>query len=111
MGALGLFHDVSDGWVWSAPVTLPQGGCDISLNADLSQQMRVEVSDEQFNLIPKYANGQSGVPEAGNGLDSAVSWPNGSLTELGGRTIRFRIRLTKGRGGDPRLYAINVRDA
>ena len=52
MGALGLFPDESDGWVWSAPVTLPQGGCDISLNADLSQQMRVEVSDEQFNLIP-----------------------------------------------------------
>ena len=108
-GALGLFPDESEGWVWSAPVTLPQGGCHVSLNADRAQQMRVEVSDDRFNLLPEYSDGQSGVPEAGDGLDSTVSWPGGNLAALGGRAIRFRTHLNRGDGGEPRLYAINVR--
>ena len=104
-GALGLFRDAAEGTVWSAPVTLPQGGCQLSLNADAAKDMRVEVSDERFNLVPSYAGEKSGFATEQGGLNCAVTWSAGSLETLGGETVRFRIRLARADDAVPRLYA------
>ena len=71
-GALGLFPDQTEGSVWSCPVTLPAGGCRMILNADRACDMRVEIADERFNLIPAYSGEQSGAVQDEGGLDCPV---------------------------------------
>ena len=110
-GALGLFPGKDEGSVWSAAVTLPKGGCEVILNADGADGMRVEVSDERFQLIPEFSGDQSGVPSAADGLDLPLKWPNGDLRALGGRTVRFRIHVKKQGEAVPRLYAVYLRSA
>lgn len=107
-GALGLFPDATEGTVWSAPVTLPQGGCQLSLNADGAKGMRVEISDERFDLLSGYSADEAGFATGGGGLDCPVTWPQGSLEALGGQTVRFRIHLRKG-DASPKLYALYLR--
>jgi len=110
-GALGLFPRADEGSVWSAPVTLPAGGCEVLLNADGAQGMRIEISDEHFRSIPEFSGDQSGVALAADGLDVPLRWPNGNLQTLGGRTVRFRIHLKKQSEVTPRLYAVYLRSA
>ena len=108
-GALGLFPKESDGWVWSAPLTVPPGGCRVRLNADRAQQMRLELSDDRFNLLPEYSGANSGAVSNGHPLASEVTWPGGDLSTLAGRRVRLRIRLGRHGGGEPRLYAVYLR--
>merc|ERR1711964_152439 len=68
-GALGLFQSKDEGSVRSAPVTLPKGGCEVILNADGADGMRVEVADERFQLIPEFSGERSGVASDADGLD------------------------------------------
>ena len=104
-GALGLYPNASEGTVWSAPVILPDGGCTLTLNADGVSEMRVEISDERFNLFPDYSGDNSGRSTAADGLDCPIAWSQGSLATLAGRSVRFRIHLKKMASTDPRLYA------
>lgn len=108
-GALGLYGDQAEGSVWSCPVKLPEAGCQVVLNADRACDMRIEVADERFALIPDYAAEQSGTAAAEGGLDCPVSWPAGSLERLGGQTVRFRVHLKRGGASEPRLYALYLR--
>jgi len=100
-GALGLAPEAQEGTVWSAPVTLPEGGCALSLNADGADGMRVEVADENFHLL----EGLAGVPEGKGGIECAVRWSKGDLAALAGQTVRFRVHL-KRQDVEPRLYAL-----
>ena len=109
-GALGLVPDVSDGWVWSAPVELPEDGCQLSINSDHADRMRVEVSDDRFKLLPEYSGERSGIAKREVGIESRVAWGDGSLSDLGGRTVRFRIHLLRRDvNEEPRLYAAYLR--
>jgi hypothetical protein len=108
-GALGLGPKTSQGFVWSLPITLPNGGCQIFLNADHARQMRVEVSDARFSLLPEYSVDRSGVIGSEGGLDCPVKWPAGDLTALGGKTVRFKIHLSGEAASTPRLYAVYLR--
>ena len=105
-GALGLFPNEADGWVWSAPLTLPTEGFNIALNADYPELMRVELTDERFGLLPGYSGPDSGVPQAGEGLESDVSWPAGDPSALSGKSVRIRIHMNRQESLDPRLYAV-----
>ena len=115
-GALGLYPEGSTrldepkGWVWSAPVTLPQGGWQVVLNADHARLMKVEISDATFNLLPDYSGPASGVPQGEGGLDVPVRWSSGDLSALAGQTVRLRIHMERGADADPRLYAVYLRD-
>ncbi len=104
-GALGLFPDQSEGAVWSATIRLPQNGCRITLNAQGANNMKVEIADERFNLIPAYSGTARGVPETQEGLECPVIWAKASLSALGGQTVRLRVHI-KGNSSIPRLYAI-----
>ena len=108
-GALGLFPKVSHGSVWSAPIQLPENGCTLALNADGAGSMQVDVADERFQLMPKFSGSDSGRCHTKGGLDCQVSWPDANLGRLRGQTVRFRIRIAKGEGDPPRLYAVNLR--
>ena len=111
-GALGLYPEGSNhldqprGWVWSAPVTLPEVGCQVSLNVDHAQLMSVEISDADFKLLPEYSGAASGIPKGEGGLDCPVEWPVGGLSALGGKTVRLRIHMKREGGADPKLYAV-----
>ena len=115
---MGLIRGVSEGWVWSAPLQWPEGGAQVCLNADFAPQMRVEVSDVDFNLLPGYSDANAGkvscsdgtgrFRERNGGLDCSVAWPGAQPSELAGRQVRLRVQLTS-EGGDPRLYAVYVR--
>ena len=96
-GSLGLFPDQAEGSVWSCPVTLPTNGCEVRLNADDAANMRVEIADERFTLLPAYSGEQSGKSTAADGLDCPVVWPAGSLQALSGETVRFRFQAAKDR--------------
>ena len=106
-GALGLYPAQAEGWVWTAPVALPDGA-GLSLNADHAAQMRVEVSDERFNLLPEYSGAQSGTPSVNDPLNGAVTWPDADLSALRGSPVRFRVHLRRDGGREPRLYALYV---
>lgn len=108
-GALGLFPSENDGSVWSLPVTLPADGCEVVLNADGADGMRIEISDERFRPIPEFSGDQSGVALTADGLDVPLKWPKGNLHALGGRTVRFRIHFKKQGEVTPRLYAVYLR--
>ena len=108
-GALGLFPKQSEGWVWSAPVTLPEGVVEIALNADHAELMRVELSDDRFGLLPEYSGQNSGVPQPSDGLESAVAWPTAGPSRLAGESVRLRVNLKKEGGLEPRLYAVYLR--
>jgi hypothetical protein len=114
-GALGLYpeqaaasvrRDTSTGSVWSCPVTLPEGGCQLMLNASGAEGMRVAVADERFAPIEDYSGKMSGVPQAVGGFDVHVAWPKADLAGLAGRTVRFRIQVKKVGDADPRLYCV-----
>ena len=109
-GALGLFPKESQGWVWSTALAVPSGGWCVKLNADGAEQMRVEVSDERFQLLPEYSGAQSGTAAAGEPLGAAVTWPAADLAALAGRSVRFRINVRRGPVADPRLYAVYLGD-
>ena len=108
-GALGLFPDQTEGSVWTCPVTLPAGGCQVILNADRACDIRVEISDERFNLLPAFSGEQSGATQSEGGLDCPVAWPAGSLARLGGETVRFRIHIKREGTAEPRLYTLNLK--
>jgi hypothetical protein len=108
-GALGLFPQQSDGWVWSAPVTLPAGGFSIALNADHPELMRVELTDERFGLLPGYSGPDSGIPQAGEGLESDVWWPTEDPSALSGKIVRLKVHLGRHESLEPRLYAVYLR--
>ena len=110
-GALGLFPRQSEGWVWSAPVTLPEHGVRIALNADAPELMRVELTDERLGLLPEYSGRNSGVPESTGGLESSVSRPAGDPSALSGKSVRLRVHLNRQGSLEPRLYAVYARAA
>jgi hypothetical protein len=111
-GALGLHPGAAHGnqapvrgFVWSAPVRLPPGGCVVALNADDARGLSVEISDARFNLLPEFSGERRGTVGANAGLDCAVRF-GGDLAALGGRIVRFKINFDKGSdGADPRLFA------
>ena len=107
-GALGVYPDAQEGWVWSAPVTLP-AGCRILLNADHADCMRVELSDETFNLLPEYSGPNSGIAKSEDGLESEVVWPGLNPAEPGNRRVRIRTTIQRNGDVDPRLYVIYLR--
>ena len=108
-GALGLFPQQSEGWVWSAPVTLSEGGVEIALNADHPNQMRVEISDERLGLLPEFSGENSGIPQSSGGLESTVGWPGADPSALSGKSARLKVHLNRNGGLEPRLYAVYLR--
>jgi hypothetical protein len=116
-GALGLFPDQVEGTVWTCPVTLPneralslsKGGVQVALNADRACDMRVEIADERFNLLPAYSGEKSGTTQVEGGLGCPVAWPAGSLEQLGRETVRFRVAVKRNGTAEPRLFAIYLR--
>ena len=108
-GALGLYPDQTAGSVWSTPVRLPQAAPSVALNADAAKGIEVDIADERFQVLPDFSGDRCGRSQSAGGLDCALSWPHGSLESLKGRTVRFRIRLTKSTDADPRLYALYIR--
>jgi hypothetical protein len=107
-GALGLYPHAREGSVWSAPLTLGQAGCKLSLNLEGAAGVKVEVADAAFHLLPGYSGDNAGIAGA-DGLDSAVTWPNSNLDSLIGIPVRLLIHLRKGEHAEPRLYAAYVR--
>ena len=108
-GALGLVADSPSGSVWSAPIRLPRSGCHLFLNADGAKGMRVEISDERFQLLPEHSDQNSGVCAAEGGFDCPVRWPRANLSSLAGKTVRLRIHLKQGDHPTPRLYAASLK--
>lgn len=113
-GAVGLYpvdskHYRNHGAVWSAPVRLPAGGCEVLLNAEHGGSMTVEVADAKFQLLPEYSGARAGKSKQASGLDCAVAWPDGSLAGLAGKSVRFKVNIAAQQGVNPRLYAVNLR--
>ena len=105
-GALGLFPRAAEGAVWTAPVTIGRSGAKVILNADGTRGMSVEIADADFRLLPEYSGERAGTTTAADGLDCAVTWAQGSLDPLAGRSVRFRVRLQREGSVDPRLFAM-----
>ena len=97
------------GFVWSTAVTLPADGCKVVLNADHASQMNVEISDEKFGLLPDYSGTKAGKSATAGGLDCAVAWSQQDLRALAGKTVRFKVNLTRAADAEPRLFAIYLR--
>lgn len=107
-GALGLYPRATEGAVWSAPLTVGEPGCRLTLNADGVKGISVEIADERFSLLPEYSGGNAGVVTSHDGLDCPVKWPQAGLDALVGKTVRLRIRLKRGEYAEPRLFAAYV---
>jgi len=108
-GALGLTPDETRGSVWTAPFVLADHNCQLFLNAEGIGGIKVEVADQQFNLLPAFSGQNSGVAAEDSGLDCSVVWSAADLASLAGKAIRFRIHLEKKHTSEPRLYALSLR--
>ena len=114
-GAVGLFPEAAHGgevptrgFVWSAPVRLPEAGFELLLNAEHAGLMHVEISDERFALLPGYSGDAAGKPTLSGGLDCPLAWKS-DLSALSGRTVRFKFNLRRGPDGtDPRFFAATL---
>ncbi len=110
-GALGLYPKQTEGEVWTTPITLPKTGCQIVLNAEGANAMRVEIANDRFELFPEFSGDKSGASNEQGGLDCSVTWPEGDLDSLGGKTVRLRISMKRTDKSKPRLYAVYLREA
>ena len=54
--------------------------------------------------MPGFAGGTAGGPD---GLACPVRWAGHALAELGGKTVRLRVQLTRG-NPEPRLFALSL---
>ena len=108
-GALRLNPGTTSGHVWSAPITLPSGPWHVSLNADRSETMRVELADREFRPIEGFSGELGGRSEAGEGLERRVTWAAGDPSRIGGATVRLKIEF--GGGEDQALYAAYLRQS
>jgi hypothetical protein len=115
-GALGLYPNsprseevIARGSVWSAPVRLPESGCQVVLNADHASHLSVEISDTRFRLLAGYSGAASGRSGEDGGLDCEVAWPEADLASLGGKTVRLKVNFTRDGEIDPRLFAVYLR--
>ena len=106
-GALGLMPGAAEGAVWSSPVLLDGRDTKLTLNAEGVDAMRVEISDERFELLPAYSGNSAGVSTVKSGLDCEISWPAGRLASLAGHRVRFRVTMNRG-PVEPRLFALNI---
>jgi len=104
-GKLELIADVDEGAVCSAPLTLPAKKGLITLNADGIAGLTVELLDEQFRTIPGFAEGQVG---GSDGFDCPVQWKGHALSELGGSTVRIKIKMRRVGEVRPCLFALYV---
>jgi len=107
-GSLSLTTDASHGTVWSTPITLPAGGCDISLNADGAESITVELADESGKSLAEFSGENQGKVQAAAGNVSKVSWSEDSLSSLGGKTVRLKLGITSTEG---KIYAVYLRSA
>jgi len=101
-GSLHLTDDASQGTVLSAPVVLPEGGCNIRLNADHTKNITVQLTDENGKFLPAYSGKNKGIVHADSSNVSEVAW-NTPLESLMGKTVRLRIGVT---GDDTKLFAV-----
>jgi hypothetical protein len=102
-GSLSLSESTSSGTVWSAPITIPEGGVTISLNTNRADNITVELADANGTLLPEYSAEKQGDVQVAKANESAVHWADTSLEKLGGQTIRIKLKL---KGDDTRLYAV-----
>jgi hypothetical protein len=100
-GSLHLAAGAPQGTVWSTPITIPKGGCNISLNADCAENLTVELTDEEGNLLPAYSGESKGVVEVANA--NAVVWADQSLSHLAGKRVRLKLGIV---GDKTNLYAV-----
>lgn len=104
-GALMVDSGREKGSVWSVPVTLPEGAFELKVNADGTQGIRIELSDERFRLISGFSGENSGFVREG-GLDCPVVWPGDLIGCLAGQTVRIRVSMDNSGAADPKLYAV-----
>ena len=110
-GALGLVPGKDEGSFWTTPVTLPESGCELFLNADGAAGIRVDVGDERFSVLPEYSGDGAGAVTGGDGFDCAVAWPQHALRELAGKTVRLNVRVKREGTAEPRVYALYLRSS
>jgi len=109
-GALRLPSHHSSGSVWSAPIVLPAADCELFLNVEGARGIRVEIADENFNLLSEYSGDNGGSTSDESGFDCKVAWPKSSLSILEGKTIRLKIHLQAGEYPQPRFYAASLKN-
>ncbi len=102
-GSLRLAEGASQGSVWSAPITVPEGGCRISLNAHGMADVTVELADENGDLLPSYSGKNRGILQDAQGTTFAVRWQDETLAALGRQTVRVKLGLSS---DEARLYAV-----
>lgn len=102
-GALRLTG--GSGSVWTTTVVLPKNAAKMFVNCEGAKGFEIEVADARFRKL----KGFSGKVEGEQGLDCPVNWQGKSLSEVAGKTVRFRIVMRKGNGHNPRLYALYLR--
>ncbi|MCA9428770.1 MAG: hypothetical protein KC994_27070, partial [Candidatus Omnitrophica bacterium] len=102
-GDLHLEKGATAGVVWSAPITLPESGCEISLNTDQARGVSVELTDEKGDLLADFSGENRGLAAGSDGLIHLVKWKEKSLSALGGQTIRIKISISN---PEARLYAV-----
>jgi len=108
-GALALNPQAAEGAIASAVIHLP-ADASLGLNADGADGIRIDVTDEGFRPIAGFSGDQAGrAGAAARNLVSPVNWPDRSLARLGGMNVRLLLRLRRGGGTDPWVYALYLK--
>ena len=102
-GSLSIAVSAEAGTVWSAPITLPEGGANLSLNADGFEHISVEIADADGVLLPEYSGRNAGETLIIKANESPVRGADKRLEGLAGKTVRLKIGIRNDRG---RLFAV-----
>ncbi len=107
-GALGLNPDSDAGAVCSVPLAVHGRDQELVINGDGVAGLTVELLDERMVPVP---DGAGGVVVGGDGLDNPVRWRQRGFAEVaaGRPLVRLQLRLERGGGSQPRVYAAYLR--
>ena len=102
-GGLVLNPGADTGTIVSAALSLPADRGELRVNADGVAALTVDLLDERLQPVDGFIGGTvTGI----DGVDCAVCWPGRSLAELGGRTLRVRVQMSRLGTESPVLYAL-----
>lgn len=108
-GAFGLDPNTETGSITSSVIELTREDAQLTLNAEGTQAIRVDLLDEHFQPIPNYSGDNAGVVQGTGGLSCEVKWPNVPLDAINRQRVRIQVQLTRQTGTSPQLFAMNLK--
>ncbi len=104
-GHLTLNPDTNAGAICSAPVDISDGIIEISINADGTENITVDLLDNKMHPIDGFTNGKI---NGADGLNCPVKWEHKELNEIKEQQIRIKLKINQKSCIQAKVYAVYI---